>query len=312
MDFFEYIEQYMASNGDLVKKRAKLFDMPVGKPKGMPGEDYKRAHSKVIVPSLVKDMIEDLMKTNIFGGVKEICVTGAPIIFEGDHLLNALNFNCNASKTFSVDEFEINKNNCNRPLFGERVELYTIEVLESSIILGVTKRSLKKGGDRTYTQGEVDKLLEKQSEKFDLEFDESIENEVKARVEFKLNDIKDSIDNYISRNKYSTYPWDGTIELKKNNLYNDFRLLMVTNSFRVNKESMVVLNEIFKKEAHMPTPYDRMYEEKTRKQKDAFVDKIYGDFEDMTRGLRVSHSKSRMFLKKIIGEVEKLQREKKY
>ena len=135
---------------------------------------------------------------------------------------------------------------------------------------------------------------------------EEIEREVQERVNFKLNDIRDSINNHLKRSKWSQY--HGIIELNKNKLLAVIPAHIAYSNYRITEESWTVLNEIFKKEIEMPVPYDEMYVEKNRKEKDIFVDDIMSDFDNMTRGMRISHGQRHRFVKMLVEKIETVQR----
>ena len=73
---------------------------------------------------------------------------------------------------------------------------------------------------------------------------EEIEKEVQERVAFKLNDIKDAINNNIKRCKYSQY--HGIIELSKPKLSKEIPAFLAHSNYRIGEESWTVLNELFK------------------------------------------------------------------
>jgi hypothetical protein len=135
---------------------------------------------------------------------------------------------------------------------------------------------------------------------------EEIEREVQERVNFKLNDIKDSINNHLKRSKWSQY--HGIVELNKMKLSAIIPQHLVYSNYRITEESWTVLNEIFKKEIEMPVPYDEMYEKRCGKEKDEFIDKVMNDFEYMTRGMRIDEGRKRGFIKMLVSKIERIQR----
>lgn len=135
---------------------------------------------------------------------------------------------------------------------------------------------------------------------------EEIEREVQERVNFKLNDIRDSINNHLRRSKWSQYC--GIVELNKMELSGIIPAQIAFSNYRITEESWTVLNEIFKKETEMPVPYDDMYEKRCGKEKDIFVDDVMSYFDDMTRGVRIDEGRKRSFVKMLVSKIERIQR----
>jgi hypothetical protein len=135
---------------------------------------------------------------------------------------------------------------------------------------------------------------------------EDIEREVQERVAFKLNDIKDAINNNIRRCKHSQY--HGITELNKGKLSEVMPSFLVMSNYRIGEESWTVLNELFKKETEMPVPYDEMYIRKKGIQKNEAVDEVMDRFDRMTRGMRIHPNQRHQFIKMLVNNIEKLQR----
>jgi len=136
---------------------------------------------------------------------------------------------------------------------------------------------------------------------------EEIEREVQERVAFKLNDIKDAINNNIRRCKHSQY--HGITELKKGKLAEVIPAFLVHSNYRIEEESWTVLNELFKKEIDMPVPYDEMYIRKKGLQKNEAVDNIMDRFDRMTRGMRINPGQRHSFVNMLVSNIEKIQRD---
>lgn len=91
-----------------------------------------------------------------------------------------------------------------------------------------------------------------------------IENEVRVRVDFKMNELLTAIENGIKRNWHIAFI-EGS---QKHSNY---------------MEAFKQIKQMFKKELHMATPYDNMAEQKQKKVRDIAVDKILDTFNARTR-----------------------------
>lgn len=118
--------------------------------------------------------------------------------------------------------------------------------------------------------------------------EEDIEREVQERVEFKLNDIQSCIKNSLNRTKYGFY---------------------ISGNRRITEESWTALKEMFRKETEMPVPYEEMYVERKRKQKNEFVDDVMEEFDRITRGMRIHPNQRHSFVKMLVSKIEKVQRD---
>lgn len=101
---------------------------------------------------------------------------------------------------------------------------------------------------------------------------EEIEKEVQARVEFKLNEIKTSIQNQLG---WAEKNYWGA------GLHNVRQFKKAETVFEANR----LLNEIFKKEMLMSVPYDKMREQKNRVVRDKYVEKFINRYAERYRGI---------------------------
>lgn len=81
------------------------------------------------------------------------------------------------------------------------------------------------------------------------------EAEIQERIKFKLNDIKDSLKNAVSRHFHLAVT---TVSQKHANYWEAFKLF----------------DEMFEKEINMPLPYNHMAEKKFKMKRDELVKKI--------------------------------------
>ncbi len=116
-----------------------------------------------------------------------------------------------------------------------------------------------------------------------------IEQEIQARVEFKMNEFITGVKNRI-KNEYglSILSLDSPSESQKHTYY---------------KEAFQDFLKAAQKEIQMGTPSDDMYGEKKREAKDRAVDQIMDQIEDITRGSRLAYEKYFM-VNKIVTAVE--------
>lgn len=119
---------------------------------------------------------------------------------------------------------------------------------------------------------------------------EYIEKEVRERVNFKLNDINDVINNRLR--------WTQL-------LIGDSPHMRMEKMMR--KKILKEVKEIFDKEKNMPVPYNEMYLERKSKQKDIAVDNIVGRYEEMTRGTNAGRNRFE-FTKLVVRNIENSQR----
>lgn len=119
---------------------------------------------------------------------------------------------------------------------------------------------------------------------------EEIEKEVRERVNFKLNDINDVINNHLRRCEM----------LITDPMHRRLEKMMRKKVFKEVKEAFI-------KEKDMPTPCNEMYRDRKNKQKNKTVDNIMERFERLTRGK--IHGRERMqFLTMLVNNIEKAQR----
>ena len=119
---------------------------------------------------------------------------------------------------------------------------------------------------------------------------EEIEKEVRERVDFKLNDINDIINNHLRR----------CVMLMTDPMHRRLEKMMRGKIFKEVKEA-------FQKEKDMPTPYNEMYVERKRKQKNEAVDNVMERFEKLSRG-RIDPRQEEAFLRMLVNNIEKAQR----
>lgn len=118
---------------------------------------------------------------------------------------------------------------------------------------------------------------------------EQIEDEVTERVNFKLNDINDVINNHIRR-----------CEL----LMTDPRERIMEKMMR--KKVLEEVKEAFTKEKNMPTPYDEMYIRRKGEQRDKAVDNVMERYERFARG-KIDPRERHSFLRMLVHNIEKAQ-----
>ncbi len=110
-----------------------------------------------------------------------------------------------------------------------------------------------------------------------------IENEINARVEFKMNELLTGIKNRVG--------------FKYGQALNDSNLVNVC-MWKAYSE----FSEMVRKEIEMGTPHDRMHDEKKRKAKDKSVDKIVEALD-----LRTINSKYYSKISTIVSAIEQAQ-----
>lgn len=132
----------------------------------------------------------------------------------------------------------------------------------------------------------------------------NIEKEIQERVSFKLNDIRTSINNTIKRLTIGSYNDVYALDSKGLSEYIGRRV----PSQRVTEESWETLNAMFKKEIEMPVPFDDMHERKLNLNRDESLSKIMNRFDELTRGV-INNNQRNSFLKMMISEIEKIQRD---
>lgn len=120
--------------------------------------------------------------------------------------------------------------------------------------------------------------------------EEYIKNEVIDRVEFKLNDINDIINNHLRRTV--CLPVDSNHMIMEK---------MIRN--KVFKE----IKEIFDKEKNMSPPYDEMYVRRKGAQRDKSIDNIMNRFDEMTRGICMHPAKRHSFIQLLVKNIKNSQ-----
>jgi len=108
-----------------------------------------------------------------------------------------------------------------------------------------------------------------------------IEKEIKARVEFKLNELLTAVGNIAQRNWLAALHGRGQRYLDYSDAFKQLKLLM-------------------EKEIKMPVPYDNMAEIKRREKRDRIVTKLSDRL--LFRGERDYHQKEKF----IVGVVEEI------
>jgi hypothetical protein len=119
-----------------------------------------------------------------------------------------------------------------------------------------------------------------------MKTDKEIEEEIKARVEFKMNEFATAVKNRL-RFKYQQ-----AFDMTRESQY----------AWKAFEEIAEMLN----KEINMATPYDEMAEHKKWEAKEKAVEKISLLMREMTRGYRMS-SENNQIIRKIVPIIEEAQ-----
>ncbi len=118
------------------------------------------------------------------------------------------------------------------------------------------------------------------------------EQEIQARVRFKLNDISDAISNSIKRNSALSFVvLDRDPSLSQKHVYY--------------KEAYQEFSKIFHKEIESETPSDHMHQRNLDDVKNRIIDEVIGEFERLRRKTNLHPETTMLFTKFLVQSLEK-------